>query len=243
MSASAPSPSFSARRGLAPALAALLLLAAGVGCGPPPTDTPDAGPPPIDDWSYFGLQVGRCYGFKGGVGGVQEMTMGVEEERDVLGFVTRQLVFRINGLVQRTDYLTVAAGELLIHRREERGMPGIDVELAPPALWLKRPVEPTDAAPLVTETSATHLDSSVEAWTFETTVAPLTSRIVPERQVPYDAFPIFSVVKTPGAADQQDIFYFSPEEGWSLLNLHGADLPEMELVKIWEPGGACGAIP
>ncbi|RMG15581.1 MAG: hypothetical protein D6729_12300 [Deltaproteobacteria bacterium] len=226
-------------------LALLLLVASACGGGGGNGQGGDGGSKEPTDFEYFGLTPGRCFGFRGGLAGAQEMTLGVEEENDALGFVTRQIRYRLGGILQRVDYVTAEEGQLRLHRREYRG--SVEVSFDPPAVLLERPVYPTGTTPLTTETTATDVSTEESStWTFRISVTEPQDVTVEERPEPYHVFPIFAVVdRGDTMQSEQDEFEFSEEGVWTRLDLDGDAFPEGKLVKIWdtEPGTSCGTIP
>jgi len=215
----------------------LLLSLLGTGalaCGPGGGNT-DGGPGTVTDAAYFGLELGRCFVFKGGLGGVESMTLGVEAENDALGFKAGQLRYRLGGFVRRTDYITIEAGQVLIHQRSVVGQPNQDVEFSPPIAWLARPFAPTGTSPLRTDTSATDVFSGVqESWTARTTVQPTESVTVPYLSAAAEAYPTFVVYDRTDATgamrSEQDIFHFLPETGFVKADLNADTWPAVELV-------------
>ena len=236
------------RRVLEMASMALLVLLLAAGCGGGGGNgSKDGGPTGPADYEYFGLTLGRCFGFRGGLAGAQEMTLGVEEENDALGFTTRQIRYRLGGILQRVDYVSASDGALRLHRREYRGSPTVEVEFDPPPILLERPVLPTGTSPLITQTTATHVSTEETSdWTFRISITEPQDVTVEERTDPYRVYPIFAVVdRGDTMATEQDEFEFSEEGVWTRLDLDGDAFPEGTLVKIWEttPGQSCGTIP
>lgn len=197
----------------------------------------DGGSGEVSDEAYFGLTTGTCYLFRGGLGGVQEMTIGVEEENDALGFVAKKVRYRLGGFLRRTDYVTVENGQALIHRRTEVGNPGLDVDFDPPIAWLQRPYRVTGTSPLRTDTTATDVYSGeTETWIARTSQLAAEALTVEGLSAPTDAFPTYVTYDrtlTDGTAlSEQDVFYLAPEVGLLKADLDGDDLPDVELVEI-----------
>lgn len=212
-----------------------LLLAA---CGPSEGGGADAGTTGPTDEAYFGLQNGTCYGLLGGVGGLQEMTVGVEEETSALGYPAKVVRYRLGGIARRTDYVTVEGGQVLIHRREVigQGSAGYQVEFDPPVVWLERPVRETGTEPIVTETTATDAATLETAtWTVDVNVAAPENLTVPYQTEAIEAHPVYvAYARSDTGTREQDRLWVAPETGFVRFDLSGNDWPEMSLASKWQ---------
>ncbi|MDF1563977.1 MAG: hypothetical protein P1V51_13090 [Deltaproteobacteria bacterium] len=222
------------RRILPPLLLPLLLLLPACDGGGGDTD---GGVDVVTDEEYFGLALGSCFVLQGGLGGVQEMTIGVEAENDALGFMARQIRYRLGGFLRRTDYVTVEDGLVKIHQRSEVGSPNMDVEFDPPIDWLARPFRPTGTNPLRTDTTATDVfTSETETWTARTSLTEAESITVPGLAEAVEAFPAFVVYDRTdaggGMTSQEDRFHLVPEVGFIKADLFGTDWPDVQLIEV-----------
>lgn len=219
-------------------LAVLALAASLAACGPGGGNGgkdggTDGGTP---DDAYFGLTVGTCYRLVGGPSNAEQMTIGVETRNKALGYEASEIMYRLGGLLRRTDWVTFKNGQVLIHRREDRGTPTVSVEFDPPIVFLERPERDTGTSPIVTDTTATDVNTSAtSSWHVEVALTPVEATTVPQQTAPYQAFPVFDTYSHPSVGpDQQDRLWVVPDKGIVRADLDGTSWPDMKLDAVWQ---------
>ena len=224
------------------ALAAAVLLASAAcsgGSGGGNTDGgTDGGSNGQTDQAYFGLTDGTCYGFlqAGGTAGrPPDATIGIQADH-TLGYPALRMDYRVGGFVLRTDFVTVDKGQVLLHRREETGNPGMQVEFSPPIVLLERPVRETGTSPITTDSTSTDVTSgSTASWQVEVTVAATQSTQTTEQSAPFDASPVYLAYTHPSlGAATQDKLWVVPGTGFVRADLDGSSWPDVTLSAIWQ---------
>lgn len=232
------------RHGLPLALLIATFLASATACGGgggTPDGGGDGGAGGLSDEDYFGLHLGVCFKFKGGLADSEYMHIGTERTTEG----SWELVYRRNQVAGRTDFITVENGQVLLHRRQDVGNPGQDVKFDPPLVLLERPVQSTGTSPIVTDSTATEVNTSTtHTWKTSVTVGNVAEVTVPHGTYA-EASPVFIVHdRADTGTPEQDQFDFVPELGFITADLDGTDWPAMKLVDVTtlNQGDLCNAI-